>query len=286
MEFKGILKEYSGLNLVNKLSPLGQELYTSCLNYLKAAFGENVEYERLVYDQVLLCPETREALYQAPEKTKYVRGMRPELEKIVDEVTKDAKNEFESALFIMAYIRDLKDKVEGRDYFYGGTEEELIKKGERYCERVARLMVALLEVKGIVGRIVFHMVGHLTAEAYVDGKWAYFDPRFGLFYLDKDEKPMSIVEIAEHPEMIYKQKQWVYDYGSKEYTQVYMASQNHDSYLHPDQLQIFGYYTLTDSDRFHYEWMPSHIFPIPEREEAHKKYVDAIKAYYKETNVK
>ena len=285
MIWNGILKEYSGRNLPNKLSPLERELYFSCLEYMKEAFGENVEYERLIDDQVLLCPETCETLYRAPEATKYTRGMRPVLDGIVDDVTRMAKNEFESALAIMAYIRDLKEKSGGRDYFYGGTEEELIKKGERYCERVARLMVALLEVKGIAARIVFHMVGHLTVEAYVDGKWGYFDPRYGLFYLDEDGRPMSVAELAERPDMIFRQEQWVYEYGSKENTVEEMAKKNHDNYLHPDQLQIFGYYTLTDSKKFHYEWMPSYIYPVPSREAAHKRYVSAIKAYNDNTRI-
>lgn len=279
MEFKGILKEYSGARLAEKLSPHAREMYESCLAYMHAAFGDNVEYERLVTDQVVLCPATREALYMKPEPVKYKRGMRPILDKIVDEVTRDKTTEQDKAIAIMAYIRDLKDKVGGRDYFYGGTEEELIKKGERYCERVARLMTALLEVAGIPARIVFHMVGHLTCEAYVDGKWAYFDPRFGLFYLDKEGRALSVAEIADDPEVIYNQEEWVYDYGSREYTHEFMAKSNHDNYLHPKQLQVFGYYTLTDSDKFHFEWMPSGHFPVKERDDLHKIYVDAINKY-------
>lgn len=285
MEFTGILKEYSGSRIPDKLPPLERELYFCCLEYMHEAFGDNVEYERLLNDQVLLCPATREALYLAPGPTKYRRGMRPALDEIVDAVTADAKCELDSAIAIVAYIRDLKEKSGGRDYFYGGTEEELIKKGERYCERVARLMVALLEVKGIAARIVFHMTGHLTVEAYVDGKWGYFDPRYGLFYLDADGRAMSVAELAERPDMIYKQEPWVYAYGSKEKTAEEMAKNNCDNYLHPDQIQIFGYYSLTDSDKFHYEWMPSYIYPVPSREAAHKRFVSAIKEYVKTTRI-
>ena len=123
------------------------------------------------------------------------------------------------------------------------------------------------------------MVGHLTCEAYVDGKWAYFDPRFGLFYLDENERVMSVIELADNPEAILNQPEWVYNYGSHECAYEFMAKRNHDNFLHPRQLQVFGYYTLTDSDKFHYEWMPPHSVPVPERDSLHEVYVAAINRF-------
>ena len=68
------------------------------------------------------------------------------------------------------------------DYVYGGTEEELIAKGEWLCEGLSRLYVPLCEVAGIPGRILYHVIGgHVTAEVFV-GAWAYVDPRMGVYF--------------------------------------------------------------------------------------------------------
>ena len=273
------VENYIGINIANRLEGVARELFLSNLDYMHLAFGDNVEYERL-FHQILLCNETKDYLYSAPKPTSYERGSRPILEKIVDSVCEGAKTETDKALSLMRYIRDLKDKVDGRDYFYGGTEEELIKKGERYCERVSRLMCGLCDIAGIPARIIFHVSGgHLTTEVFVDGAWGYIDPRFGLFYINEDGRLLSVVEIADNPEVIFNQPKWVYDEGSNEYTPEFMAKENHDVYLRKNELQLYGDYRLSDASRYHYEWMPSGAFPVPERDNAHKRYVKYINEY-------
>ena len=217
----------------------------------------------------------------------YEFGSRPILEEAVNKATEGALTDRERVLGLMSYIRDLKKKSGGRDYFYGGTEEELIKKGERYCERVARLMCALSEIAGIPARIIFHVSGgHLTNEVFVEGKWAYIDPRFGLFYLDEDGRMMSVVEIMTRPELIYSQPQWVYDYGSDECTHEYMQNQNHDLYMRPLEIQLYGNYSLRDREMYHYGWMPSAVYKIPERDEAYRQWTLPRLKYLEETKVR
>ncbi|MBQ7362999.1 MAG: hypothetical protein IJW48_00970 [Clostridia bacterium] len=276
-----IIKEFSGERLFDKLSPMARDVVLTNLNYMKEAFGENVEYERL-FHQTLLAPETEEYLYSVPERPTYEWGSRPVLEAAVAEATRGCKTERERVLGLVAYIRDLKEKSHGYDYFYGGTEEELIKKGERFCERVARLMCALSEIAGIPARIIFHVSGgHLTNEVFIEDKWCYVDPRFGLFYLGEDGKLMSVTEITRNPEVIYNQPEWVYAYGSKEYTPEFMAKENHDMYLRPLEIQLYGTYSLKDAEKYgyHYEWRPSAAFKMPERDEAYKGYAKARRAY-------
>ena len=273
------IEDYSGINIADRLDTVGRELFLSNLNYMRLAFGDNVEYERLL-QQILLCDKTKDYLYSTPKPTSYECGSRPVLEKIVDEVCKDAKTETDKALSLMRYIRDLKDKVDGRDYFYGGTEEELIKKGERYCERVSRLMCGLCDIAGIPARVIFHVSGgHLTTEVFVDGAWGYIDPRFGLFYINENGRLLSVIEIADNPEVIFNQPEWVYAEGSKEYTPEFMAKENHDVYLSKNEMQLYGDYRLADASRYHYGWMPSAIYPVPERDAAHKVYVKYINEY-------
>ena len=269
------LEDYSGMNIPDRLSPKARETFLTNLAYMHAAFGDNVEYERL-FHQTLLCPETIEYLYTPPTPVSYKVGSRPILERAVEEATRGCTTECGKVIGLMSYIRDLKEKSGGRDYFYGGTEEELIKKGERYCERVARLMCALCEIAGLNARIIFHLTGgHLTNEVFADGKWRYVDPRFGLFYVDGEGQMLSVVELMRNPDVMLNQPEWVYEYGSKEYTHEFMMNENHNLYLRINEVQLYGEYSLSDSDKYHYEWMPSGIYNIPERSEVYKGYAKA-----------
>ena len=282
------IREYSDKEIPNKLDELGKNVYYSNLTYMHEAFGDNVEYERL-FHQTLLCPETEEYLYRTPAPTAYEWGSRPILEVEVERATKGCTTETEKALALMCYIRDLKEKSHGYDYFYGGTEEDLIKKGERYCERVARLMCGLCDIVGLPARVIFHLSGgHLTSEVFADGKWRYIDPRFGLFYLDESGELMSVAEIMKNPEVIFNQPKWVYDYGSREYTPEFMAEENYEKYLRPGEIQLFGDYRLADAEKYgyHYEWMPSARYPNEKRDTAHRAYVEALTAYIAATPAK
>ena len=282
---KETIEQYSDRNLFDRLTCKARDVVLANLEYMRVAFGENVEYQRL-FHQTLLCDATVDYLYQKPEAPVYEWGSRPMLEAAVAEATKGCTTEREKVLGLVAYIRDLKEKSHGYDYFYGGTEEDLIKKGERFCERVARLMCALSEIAGIPARIIFHVSGgHLTNEVYIEDKWCYVDPRFGLFYLGEDGKLMSVIEITENRELIYKQPDWVYAYGSKEYTPEFMAKENHDMYLRPKEIQLYGTYSLKDAEKYGYSfgWMPSAAFKMPDRDTAYGGYAKARRIYLDET---
>jgi hypothetical protein len=148
------------------------------------------------------------------------------------------------------------EKVGGADYFYGGTEEELIKESEWFCERVARVMVALCETQGIAGRIVFHVAsGHVTNEIYLEGGWSYFDPRCGMFCVDANDRFMSVDEIMHDRDVIYRQPKWVTDYHAKYWSLDYRQHRNYHFCFSPYELQCIGEYSLSDADRYHFEWV-------------------------------
>lgn len=280
------IERYKGRNIGERLIGTARELYLNNLDYMHEAFGDNVEYERHA-DQVLYCAQTRDWLYtQAPGKPVYAVGSRPVLEQAVKEACKDCTTDREKAIALMVYIRDLKKKSDGYDYFYGGTEEELIKKGERYCERVSRLMDALCEIAGLPARTVWHLSGgHLTNEVYIDGNWAYIDPRFGLFYINQEGRMLSVEEIVADPDVIFRQPEWVYEYGSEEYTKEFMQQQNYDYYLAKREIQMYSVYSLADAHRYHYDWRPSAAFPVAERDAAYKKFAKARQDYFADTEL-
>ena len=247
---------YTGKNIADRLEGIERECYLAAWDWMEYAWGENVEFQRM-RSHILLCDETRAYLYggEAP-KCRYVRGTRPVLDKLGDEICQGLETERERVLAILCYIRDMHERVGGADYFYGGTEEELIKKSEWFCERVARVMVALCETQGIPGRIVFHIgAGHVTNEIYLEGGWAYFDPRCGMFCVDENGRFMSVDEIVHDRDAIYRQPRWVTDHHAKYWSLDYRQHRNYHFCFSPNELQCIGDYSLADADKYNFEWV-------------------------------
>jgi transglutaminase-like putative cysteine protease len=138
---------------------------------------------------VLLCEDSLPVLYgpeYSPTRIRYIPGSRPVLEKIAGELEGNTPRERADAAmrWVMVNVP--------HPYLYGFvaknramTEEDIIASGIGWCMEQARVFIALCEVMGMPGRMCFltHQngrCGHATAEAYVDGKWAWFDPTFGV----------------------------------------------------------------------------------------------------------
>lgn len=249
------IKAYTGKNIADRLEGIQRECYLAAWDWMEYAWGNNVEFQRLD-SQILLCDETREHLYSVPPTVKYKRGDRPYLDKLGDKICAGLVSDREKVLAILSYIRDMHERVSGADYFYGGTEEELIKKSEWFCERVARVMVGLCETQGIPGRIVFHIgAGHVTNEIYLEGGWAYLDPRCGMFCVDENNRFMSVDEIVRDREAIYRQPEWVTDYHARYWSLDYRQHRNYHFCFSPYELQCIGEYSLADADKYNFEWV-------------------------------
>ncbi|MBN2310730.1 MAG: transglutaminase family protein, partial [Candidatus Hydrogenedentes bacterium] len=182
-------------------------------NYVQLSvnYGDAVDFQ-LRQELVVVCPQTLEFLYSGftPLETRYVKGSRPALEKVAAEATAGCSTAREKALALMRYCRDLYDEkwYTGAfgEYVYGGTEEELIEKGEILCECLGRLHVALCEVSGIPGRLVMHVVGgHICSEVHVDGGWAYMDPRCGMYFVKADGTLASLRDLLNDPGLVRAQ---------------------------------------------------------------------------------
>jgi len=267
------IEDYKGRNIIDRLpSDTLRKFWDVKWKMMHNNFGDNVDYERL-HDEILYCAETHGYLYDSPPPVpRYERGTRPILEQVVEETTRGLKTNREKALALMIYTKDLKQKSGNRDYFYGGTEEELIKKGEKYCERLARLLAALCEVADIPARTIHHFLGgHVTAEVYVESGWAYMDARHALFYVDESGKLLSVKEILDNRDIIYKQPKWVHDLASKEFSCETRRRMNYHRFFHPGEKQLYAEYHLSDAPRYHFEWMPStEAFPVEERDTYYK----------------
>ncbi|MEA3401600.1 MAG: hypothetical protein U9R79_10205 [Armatimonadota bacterium] len=228
------------------------------LNYEQLAvnYGENVEFQ-LRRQQVILCPQTVDVLYSAftPTETDYREGSRPELEAVVAEVTADCETERERALALMRFCRDLykRDDRAWDEHVFGGTEEQLIAKGERLCECLGRLYVALCEIAGIPGRIVMHDIGgHITAEVLIGGDWAYVDPRCGVYCLKPDGSFASVWEIWQDPGLLRRQTEEVRAEVSDLWTWEERVTKCEQRYFHPLEVNGFQNYSLADAERYQY----------------------------------
>ncbi len=250
------IQDYTGVNILDVLSDENaKQTYRYCTQYMHENYGDNVDYQHMLR-QVLLCDATRDYLYgSTPAPVRYVPGTRPYLEGVLEGIIKDCTTDREKFLAILRYVRDNYKSFGGEHSFFGGTEEDLIKKGEWGCEHVARLMIGLCEIAGFPGRIVFHIAaGHITSEIYVEGKWAYVDPRCGLFYLWEDGRFMSVDELVRNRDRIYHQDHWVYDYQNPYWSIPYRQHRNYHFCLSPLEINCFTDYSLMDADTYGFQW--------------------------------
>lgn len=248
------LEQYTGERILEVLATAEEkEIYQVNWEQLHINYGDNVEWQRLK-KQILLCDATRDYLYKAPKFIKYQIGARPCLEQVVEKVIQKCITEREKVLALLVYCRDLY-KTHDEQLFYGGTEEELIKKGENLCECMGRLMVSLCEICGFPGRIVMQVVGgHIVCEIFLEGGWAYFDPRCGMFYLDENDKFLSIDELVKNPKYILEQKDWVRQFVSAKWTYNQRMVRNYNLLFSKKEIQCFCDYSLMDAAEYNYNW--------------------------------
>lgn len=250
-----LLKDYVGDRIPAKIADDDMRRgFITNWEHMAANYGRGVDAQ-LLENQIMLCTDTAEALYRKPAPTRYKKGTRPVLDRVAEEIFSGAVSETECAIRAMRYTRDLHKKHKGWHPFFGGTEEVLIEKGEELCECVARLAVALLEVWGIPARIITHTIGgHVTAEAYADGKWGYIDPRCGMYFLLDDGRLASLWELWFDHSILDKQSDAVRADVSHRWTYAERVKALKEKYLSPKEVNTFKYYSLADADKYDYSW--------------------------------
>ena len=252
------LEAYTGKRAAERIvGPLRQRTYLLNHEQLGINYAENVEYQ-LRREQAILCPQTAEFLYAnfTPKSVSYEPGTRPVLEQIVSDATAGCATTQHKVLGLMRFCRDLykRDRVDDfSKYIYGGTEEQLIEKGERLCECLGRLFVALCEIAGIPARIVMHDIGgHITAEACVDGHWGYIDPRCGVYFLKPDGTMASVWELWQDPSLMQGQSEEVKADVGGQWTYEERLFKCERKYFQPEEVNGFQNYSLRNASRYSY----------------------------------
>ena len=234
-----------------------QKAFVFNYEQLAVNYGENVDFQ-LRKEQIILCPQTVDFLYSQTmlPVLRYKKGTRPALEKVVEKITANCRNEQEKALQIMRFCRDLKFKAQYPNsdprFQFGGTEEELIAKGEDLCETLGRLFVALCEIADMPARIIMHNIGgHITAEVYADGKWGYIDPRFGVYFLNKSGKLASLHELMQDYSLL-DQAISVRRETAGQFSWEQRVASCRNKYFTRQEVNGFQYYSLADSGKYRY----------------------------------
>jgi hypothetical protein len=219
---------------------------------------------------LVLNDKTREYIYEGeftPREIRYVRGSRPLLEKTVAEVVKPGMTEREKALAIMRRCRDNRDHgLAGADW-YGGNEEELLKRGAIMCNEISRVFVCLCQVAGLRARIMCaHISGHMMAEVNVDRKWWWMDPMQGAYCLRDDGGYASTWDLMRDPRLFERQKAearadmrptgpFNYDCAeSAEASKRVWTALYRDCYFHPREAIAIGNYFAWEREKHTFPW--------------------------------
>ncbi|MBT3375111.1 MAG: hypothetical protein HN742_24010 [Lentisphaerae bacterium] len=272
------LAPYQGAAAAERIAtPARREAYQLNARQLRINYGPGVE-AKLRDELVILCPQTALVLYDGftPPECRYIRGSRPLLEQAVAGATSACRTDEDRALAIMRFCRDLRLRDPDADfasYVYGGTEEQLIAKPDILCETLSRLMVALCEVTGIRGRLVMHILGgHITTEILIDGRWAYIDPRCGIYFRTDAGQLASVLDLCREPSIIRRQSAQVKADASAQWTWAFRAWKCENMYFSPNEVNGFENYSLADAARYDYT-------PVSRRKALADGLMDVNRAY-------
>ncbi|RPI62262.1 MAG: hypothetical protein EHM48_04355 [Planctomycetaceae bacterium] len=207
------LSQYRILDLPTRkgVNPSVRKIVAYWMDMVKQVYTPQQADWRIAEDCFVLCDETAEILYGTGpwDEIDYVPGSRPMLEWVLREKIKlnPKWTDLRKALAIMRYSRDIcgQRRVGDIELFYGGSEEDVIKKVATFCNEQTRVMIRLAQIAGLPARYVGHISGdHGTSEIKIDGQWAFFDIR-GMYYYKSGRQVASIWDLRRDPSLIERQ---------------------------------------------------------------------------------
>lgn len=237
------------------------------LGFYGEAGGVDVE---VIDHQLALTEKTAEYIYQGdftPRTLHYVAGSRPMLEQVLKQILRPGLSRREMTLTIMRRVRDNQDHGLARPYlFYGGNEEDMLRRGALMCNEVSRLFVCLCQIAGLPARLfAAHIAGHMMAEVLVDGRWWWIDPMKGIAPVNAAGQPISAWEIHRQPEILERQPRSVWD-DIRSPTRIfsddprdarhqwYCLARTRDCYFHKHEAIAVGNYFAWEQHRYSFPW--------------------------------
>lgn len=166
---------------------------------------------RIQERMVLLCAETAPYLYAeyTPTTTHYEPDSHPELERVAQTAIREASSPEERVAALAAFTHGLVLEEEGLEEMrFGGTEDEIIRRGSDWCTDLARVGCALCQVVGIPARLVAladveaAYTGHMIVEAFREGVWGATDLHTNVVYRHPDGHPATTWDLQRDPALI------------------------------------------------------------------------------------
>jgi hypothetical protein len=234
---------------------------------------------QVIDDQIGLNAKTRAYCYGdfTPLNTdKYVQGSRPLLESVVNEVVTKSMTTRQKALALMIRCRDNHQHgLKRPSLFYGGSEEDLLRRGAQMCNEISRVYACLCQIAGIPARCFSsHISGHMMNEICVDGKWWWIDVMMGLAPVDERDEPVSAWDLHQDPTLFERQPKIVWESfrscravagrpADDPVLAGYWMAKYRDCYFNPREAVSLGNLFAWDYQKYTYPWI---IDPVnPER---------------------
>jgi len=276
-----MFEEFRGLRQAELMPDEGTRRgFAAYLERIYGVYGEDggVDIEILA-GQLALTPQTRAYLYEGdftPPEIPYVRGSRPLLEQTVAEVVSPAMSARETALALMRRCRDNRDRGLRGGNWFGGSEEELLKRGAIMCNEISRVFVCLCQIAGLRARVVCaHISGHMMAEVEVDGGWWWMDSMQGLCCLGDDGRPASAWDLWQDPSLLERQgpERLADIRPTGPFTEgdapeiralnvAYRLAVSRQSYFHPKEAIALGNYFVWEQHKYTYPWFQRPADPV------------------------
>ncbi len=169
--------------------------------------------DRVLAERMIrLCAETAAYLYEQYTSTTvvYQPGSRPELEQHLEQAVAGADSDEERiaaiARFCAGVGRAAPAEMDATPF--GGSEEQIIRRGSYMCTDLARVGCALCQIAGLPARVVMLFdtdqaySGHVIIEAHRSGAWGAVDTTTDVVYRHQDGRPASTWELMNRPDLI------------------------------------------------------------------------------------
>ena len=206
------------------------------------------------------------------------------LEAVAAECIRPGMSERDKALALMRRVRDNQDHgLASPALFYGGDEEDLLKRGAIMCNEVSRLYVCLCQIAGLPARLHgTHISGHMMTEVLTDGRWGWVDPMQGMAAVTDRDQPASVWDLVQDPRLFERQPPSFWDdvrppnivFGDRQRDPRNLAfamAMLRDAYFHPREAQALGNYSVREHARYTYPWIREPADPARLREARHQE---------------
>lgn len=169
--------------------------------------------DRVLMERMIrLCPETSAYLYSeyTPTDVTYKGGSRPELESHLKEMVATSRTAEEQIGRIIRFCSVLEKRASGDldEMLFGGTEEEIMRRGSDWCTDLARVACVLCQMVGLPARVLMladtdrAYSGHSIVEVFRNDVWGAVDPTYAVVYRHADGSPVSTWDLVNQPELV------------------------------------------------------------------------------------